>query len=429
MSINECNRFSGTNFIKDVRPLRNSAPFVGEADHSVPLCPEEQHSRERTPSCSFSCRFAPVAFVFTTVTGQLTQNVVLPLWVDSTTPPPSTSSPNQTIQGKPTLDSYFVVSFSSFVFVFAFGFVILLCDCVYPKYITPTQWRYRWFLMAIGFCQGFSALFIVFSSSGKRTPPYLQSILGNILIPVTMILRFIFLKKIATKRKFISAVVVFVGLFICLLPTVFPSMDSHTATNRNLGGASGPGRILWPLVFMFGFSTSAISFIIEEKAVKMSDKHGNLQASLVSVLFWTSLAQFLSVALCFWTDFVPGFGHAENLQQFVDNWMFGVKCVFGGAGCSWTPPICAFLFITSYLLTVCGTALLLRYSEGATLLAIVLSLCTPLGFTFWMLFEEKPFGWNPTFHSSSWFTVFALLIMIPAAFIYNTGMPETEKQE
>ena len=55
-----------------------------------------------------------------------------------------------------------------------------------------------------------------------------------------------------------------------------------------------------------------------------------------------------------------------------------MKCVFGGAGCSWTPPICAFLFITSYLLTVCGTALLLRYSEGATLLAIVLvSLACP----------------------------------------------------
>jgi len=52
--------------------------------------------------------------------------------------------------------------------------------------------------------------------------------------------------------------------------------------------------------------------------------------------------------------------------------MFGFQCVFGGAGCSWTPGVLAFLFIAGYILTVCGCALLLRYCEGATLLAIVM---------------------------------------------------------
>ena len=52
--------------------------------------------------------------------------------------------------------------------------------------------------------------------------------------------------------------------------------------------------------------------------------------------------------------------------------MFGFQCVFGGAGCSWTPGVLAFLFIAGYIMTVCGNALLLRYSEGATLLAIVM---------------------------------------------------------
>ena len=45
--------------------------------------------------------------------------------------------------------------------------------------------------------------------------------------------------------------------------------------------------------------------------------------------------------------------------------------MFGRAGCSWTPAVLAFLFIAGYIMTVCGCALLLRYSEGATLLAIV----------------------------------------------------------
>ena len=46
--------------------------------------------------------------------------------------------------------------------------------------------------------------------------------------------------------------------------------------------------------------------------------------------------------------------------------------MFGGEGCSWTPGVLALLFITGYIMVVCGCALLLRYSEGATLLAIVM---------------------------------------------------------
>ena len=53
------------------------------------------------------------------------------------------------------------------------------------------------------------------------------------------------------------------------------------------------------------------------------------------------------------------------------SWTFGFQCVFGGAGCSHWPGGLAFLFISSYIMKVCGSALLLRYSEGATLLAIV----------------------------------------------------------
>ena len=61
------------------------------------------------------------------------------------------------------------------------------------------------------------------------------------------------------------------------------------------------------------------------------------------------------------------------------SWIFGIQCIFGGVGCSWSPGVLAFLFITGYIMVVCGCALLLRYSEGATLLAIVMvSFSTPL---------------------------------------------------
>jgi len=423
MSVNAAESFMSS-FPKDSDPLINNSSFTG----SHPLC-RTQKKQYGDRTITFCCSLRSVAtfvFAFTCVTGQITQYVSLPLWIDSTSHSENTSV-NQTLKWHPTMDSYFVVSFASLSFVIVFNFGILLCDCIFPKYLVTTEWSYRRLLLLLGFFQGIAAVFIVFSSSGKRTPPYLQAILGNFSIPITLLLRFLFLKKIPTRRKFLSALVVLLGLFICLIPTIFPRIDAHAATD--LGGARGVGRILWPLAFMFGFGISAMAFVMEEKAVKVgAENSSHSQASLVSVLFWTSLSQFLAVVLLFWADIIPGFGNTDNIQEFIQNWKFGFQCVFGGAGCSGTPGGLAFLFITGYIMTVCGSALLLRYSEGATLLAIVMSLCTPLGFVFWMLFMEKPFHWNPTFHTSSWFSVVALLVMIPAAFIYNTGMPESERQ-
>lgn len=70
-------------------------------------------------------------------------------------------------------------------------------------------------------------------------------------------------------------------------------------------------------LFCFLKGISAISFILEEKAVKMGEKSGQSQASLVSVLFWTSLSQFLAVVILFWADIIPGFGYTTNIQQFI----------------------------------------------------------------------------------------------------------------
>ena len=41
------------------------------------------------------------------------------------------------------------------------------------------------------------------------------------------------------------------------------------------------------------------------------------QAGLVSVLFWTSLAQFLVVVPLFWADIIPGFGFTNNFHEFI----------------------------------------------------------------------------------------------------------------
>ena len=158
---------------------------------SVPLftSPEKQpRTRHLTSFCCSSRNFATFLFALMSVTGQIAQYVSLPLWIDSTSQS-TVSSTNQSIKWKPTVDSYFVASFAALSFVIVFGFALLCCNIICPNNFTEIDWSYRRLLLLLGSIQGVSALFIVFSSSGKRTPPYLQAILGNFSIPITLLFR------------------------------------------------------------------------------------------------------------------------------------------------------------------------------------------------------------------------------------------------
>ena len=158
---------------------------------SVPLfrSPEKQpRIRHLTSCCCSSRNFATFLFAIMSVAGQIAQYVSLPLWIDSTSQQ-TIPSTNQSIKWKPTVDSYFVASFAALSFVIVFGFALLCCNIICPNNLTEIDWSYRRLLLLLGSIQGVSALFIVFSSSGERTPPYLQAILGNFSIPITLLFR------------------------------------------------------------------------------------------------------------------------------------------------------------------------------------------------------------------------------------------------
>lgn len=176
---------SMNSFPSDHDPLINSSAFT---DDYLTYRDQEGQQGHRTSRCSLSS-LATMLFAFMIVTGQVTQYVTLPLWIDSTTSS-LTSAQNETVKWKPTVDSYFVLSFACLSFVAVFGSVLLCTDFICPKYsAVRTDWSYRRLLLSVGLFQGVSGIFIVFSSSGNRTPPYLQAILGNFSIPITLLLR------------------------------------------------------------------------------------------------------------------------------------------------------------------------------------------------------------------------------------------------
>ncbi|PFX25296.1 hypothetical protein AWC38_SpisGene10053 [Stylophora pistillata] len=411
----------------------------------------EKRGKVKIGFCEIPLFWANLFFAFLAVTGQVGQKVSLPLWIDSV---------NGNDSGK-SVDSYFVLSFSSLSFVIIFGLGTLFIKIFTPQDLGETEKRFPHLLLfLVGFCNALNGALVVFASKGSRTPPYLQAILGNFMIPLTVLFRrwipvpskktpnvflinrmekFIMLsinlschvrarlmmlivRKKPTLLKLSCSIIMVVGLFICLISTIFPEVDPESKERKDV--AQGVSRVMWPIIFMLGFAPLAAMNVIQEKGVKMENKSSKKGINLLYFLFWTSSYQLLCVGVLFWLDVLPWYGNVSNIQEFGENWWFGVQCFFGGAGCDFTSGTRGTLFILMYVLSYAGGANLLRHTEGATWLAIVMSLVTPLGFIFWTLFEESPFKWHPAGHVSTWFSIGALAIMVPAIFVYNMGAPE-----
>ena len=82
---------------------------------------------------------------------------------------------------------------------FWFQWFFLLVAMVYKVFIDSsmnllptTEWK---IMLLIGFLNGMAGIPLVFASDPKRTPPYLQSLLSTLVIPYTVIFRFLILRK------------------------------------------------------------------------------------------------------------------------------------------------------------------------------------------------------------------------------------------
>ena len=162
-----------------------------------------------------------IFFAALTVVGQVGQNVSLPLWTGYTdflrsmdcAKGTASAEPNHTRNGTwsrivpdpngPVMDPYFVVSAASFSFVVIFGVVTLVIALVQIignnafgksyKFITVEQdIKFpQWQLMLVGVFDALNGILVVFASPPTRTAPFLQAILGNFMIPLTITFRLV----------------------------------------------------------------------------------------------------------------------------------------------------------------------------------------------------------------------------------------------
>ena len=135
-------------------------------------------------------------FAFLAIAGQVGENVSLTLWADAASSNCSVHRYNTTNPDL-VMDPYFILSFASLSFVVFFGCATLLQVLVQvvmgredKKYINSTDLSFpQWQFVLIGVCDALNGVLVVFASPPKRTAPFLQSILGNIVIPLTIVAR------------------------------------------------------------------------------------------------------------------------------------------------------------------------------------------------------------------------------------------------
>lgn len=403
-----------TAYIKSPIPDEAVRSLSADISSQERMSLQGKQKRFNVGSCEVPFFVANFCFAVIVLVGEVGHKVTLPMWLDHS---------NATHCAESSPDNYFVLSFSSLVFVLIFGLGTLFIRVFSPKAIGEAErnFPHRLFFL-VGFSDAVNGILVVFAANGTRTPPYLQSILGNFLIPLTVLFRLIILRRKPTLLKLLCSFAVVIGLFICIIPTVFPKIDHETSDETTFQVAAF-SRVMWPIIFMLGSIPEATMRVFEERGVKIEDDTSNEQINLLYFLFWTSTYELLCVVLFIWVDFLPWYGDA-NLSNFGTKWATGFRCFFGGVGCSATPGIAGIIYILTHCLSHVGAANLLRHGEGATLLAIVMSLETPLGFLFWTLFKEVPFKWQPKGHVGTWFSIGGLAIMVPAIYIYNKGASE-----
>ena len=152
-----------------------------------------------------------IFFAAISIIGQVGQNSALPLWTGATNCPTNSSQLTLYIQGSSntgnststsSMDPFFVVSFASLCFVVFFGgvtavlvvvqlignqvagrkvfvFITMKDDILFPQ----------WQLFLIGLFDALNGIFGVFASLPLRTAPFLQAILINFTIPLTIFFR------------------------------------------------------------------------------------------------------------------------------------------------------------------------------------------------------------------------------------------------
>eukprot|EP01084_Bolivina_argentea_P040954 75570_1 len=349
-------------------------------------------------------------FAFLCVSGQVIQNVTLPLWFASVPPP--------------GMDPLFILTFAGLSFCIIFA-VLTLLDVYNGKtsFAECKQFTTKSFIIrycAVGIADALNGIFLVFAANPNRTPAGIQSILTILTIFWTILFRFVILRKLPNTKQAIYACVTFFGLFMASIPTVFGMVDSGPFKSN----ANGIWKWLWPVIFGASFAPAAVMNVVGENILQQKKEtgHNDANVNIWYFLTWESVVQELTFIILFWMDCLPNFGTQNNTSDIFSALKQCWRWFFGLDGAHWYySTIRAVVFVFGYTFSYIGTSLMLRYTEGATWAAIASALVTPIGTIFWFFFYQQDvkligqWSWD----TSNWYILLGVAIISPAMYAYH----------
>ncbi|XP_065842307.1 crt homolog 2-like [Oscarella lobularis] len=352
------------------------------------------------------------------------------------------------VYGKAIAGPYFVLFFTTLWYPVVFFAGVLVAKLLNGKFSLQLNCSMG-FVILLGFLNAVKGVFIVYASPSDRTPQFLQPILSSSIIPFTVVLRYLILRKGLSGGRLVSTFIVLVGLVICLEPTIF-QLGQGNKTTSNRAAVS----IVWPMIYCIGYIPFGLINVIQEREVKKrldSKRCGEVHSLLFQA--WFQLFSFIFIAAMFFLDFIPHFGASANFDEFSQNMCRGWNCELGHApkfNCSPTDPMphdpygpdahCSILigrtwyFIIFYCLSNLFGLMLIKYAEGAVYLVIVNALITPVGTFFLTLFQLESdtgkFYWKPEVDVATWYALAGVCLMVPAVVWYNyLGIKEQREKE
>eukprot|EP01120_Amphizonella_sp_Union-15-10_P014588 TRINITY_DN7118_c0_g1_i2.p1 TRINITY_DN7118_c0_g1~~TRINITY_DN7118_c0_g1_i2.p1 ORF type:complete len:283 (+),score=25.38 TRINITY_DN7118_c0_g1_i2:2-850(+) len=160
----------------------------------------------------------------------------------------------------------------------------------------------------MGILDSLAGILMVFG--GKETSGPLQALLFQGVIPVTMLVTFLFLKTRYKTLQYIGAATVLLGVFVSIFP--------------NLRGKQTP---VWEIVYFSATIPTAISSAYKEHSFK------NQFVDVFYLQAWVALFQVCGSVLLFPVNTLPVIG-SLNIKQVPSNLWSGLKCFFGiGQNC------------------------------------------------------------------------------------------------
>ena len=142
----------------------------------------EESKRLRIGFCKVPIFWANFFFATVVLVADVAQAVSLPLWLDS-------ANGNGQVA---RIGSYFIMSFSCLSLIVIFGLGTMLIKILVPENLGEAEKNFPHLLLfSVGLSDALYWVMTGYAGRGHRTPPYLQAILGNFLIPLTILLRLV----------------------------------------------------------------------------------------------------------------------------------------------------------------------------------------------------------------------------------------------